>query len=66
MGYEEFIGYVNDRYDLEENEWMLLCNILDYIRTHANSFSEEQSMLVALLSGTYGLTTDILKNISLI
>lgn len=65
MGYEEFVGYVNDRYDLGENEWMLFCNILEYVKVNASSYIEEYTMLEALLLGAYGLTIDDLKNVRL-
>ena len=66
MGYEEFIGYVNDRYDLGEQEWILFCNVLDFIRSNAGSAEEECTMLKSLLLGVYGLSEEFLHQVRLV
>ena len=66
MGYEEFIGYVNDRHDMGEQEWLLFCNVLDYIRFSAESAEEEYTMLKSLLLGVYNLSEEILQQVRLV
>jgi hypothetical protein len=65
MDKHEFIDYIEENYSISGEAKRLICNILDFVESHALTESEAYNMLTDLLDGTIGLSDREIKMVCL-
>ena len=65
MDKHEFIDYINENFCISGESGRLICNILDFVQSRAQTESEAYNMLTDLLDGTIGLSDREIKMVCL-
>ena len=65
MDKHEFIDYIRENFDISGEAGRLICNILDFVQSHAQTESYAYNMLTDLLDGTIGLSDREIKMVCL-
>lgn len=65
MDKHEFIDYIRENFDISGEASRLICNILDFVQSRAQTESEAYNMLTDLLDGTIGLSDREIKMVCL-
>lgn len=65
MNKNEFLWYLRDKFNISNDAFRLINNILDYVENKASNDAEQHLMLSQMLDCTIGITENDIKRVKL-
>ena len=65
MNREEFLNYINNNFNISNEAYRLIDNILDFVQCNYTEENEQYIALSSLLDGSIGLTDNEIKQVLL-
>lgn len=65
MNREEFLNYINNNFNISNEAYRLIDNILDFVQCNYTEENEQYIALSSLLNGSIGLTDNEIKQVLL-